>query len=173
MGIEVRRKVRLRVYDPKGDFAMLEIKQKQGENQLKRSLKISRKDALELIEGRYECLLNYKEPFAKECYSYMVSEGYFPSAVVQYNRIAFICKENKTRLTFDSNIIATESNFNIFDDNLVMYPVFPKFNVVLEVKYNGFLLGYIKDYIKKVEKSQISVSKYCLAKKVSLNYNYI
>jgi hypothetical protein len=36
-------------------------------------------------------------------------------------------------------------NFNIFDENLLMYPVFDKFNTVLEVKYNGFLLTYIKD----------------------------
>lgn len=173
MGVEVRRKIRLRIYNPNDNFAMLEIKQKQGDNQLKRSLKVNKKDALELINGRYECLLKYKEPFALECYSYMVTEGYMPVCVVQYNRKAFICRENKIRITFDSNIIATESNFNIFDNNLIMYPVFPKFNVVLEVKYNGFLLGYIQDYIRQVDKMQISASKYCLARNVSLNYNYI
>lgn len=173
MGVELRRKIRLRVYDPKGNFAMLEMKQKEGESQMKRSLKVSREDALKLIDGRYDCLLKYKDDFASECYSYMVSEGYRPVCVVQYNRKAFICRENKTRITFDNNIIATESNFNIFDDNLAMYPVFSKFNVVLEVKYNGFLLGYVKDLINQVNKSQISASKYCLARSVSLNYNYI
>ena len=173
MGVENRRKIRLRVYDPKDDFAMLEIKQKQGDNQLKRSLKVSQKDALLLIEGKYDCLLKYKEPFALECYSYMVSLGYRPVCVVQYNRKAFICKENKIRITFDSNIVATESNFNIFDNDLLMYPVFPKYNVVLEVKYNGFLLSYVQDYIRQVDKIQISASKYCLARMVSLKYNYI
>ena len=29
-GVELRRKIRLRCYDPKADYAMLEIKQKQG-----------------------------------------------------------------------------------------------------------------------------------------------
>ena len=173
MGVELRKKIRLRVYDPKGDFAMLEMKQKEGDSQMKRSLKVSRKDALELIAGRYDCLLKYKEAFASECYSYMISEGYRPVCVVQYNRKAFICRENKTRITFDNNIVATEANFNIFDDNLAMYPVFPKFNVVLEVKYNRFLLGYVKELVNMVDKSQISASKYCLARSVSLNYNYI
>lgn len=173
MGIEYRRKIRLRVYDPNSNFAMLEIKQKQGDNQFKRSLKVSREDAIELINKNYSCLLKYKEPFAAECYSYMISEGYAPVCVVQYNRKAFICKENKIRLTFDSNIIATETNFNIFDENLPMYPVFPKVNVVLEVKYNGFLLDYVKDFIKQVDKIQISASKYCMARQVSLNYIYI
>ena len=173
MGVELRRKVRLRIYDPNAKFAMLEIKQKQGDNQFKRSLKITREDAIELTKGHYECLLNYKEPFALECYSYMVSEGYVPVCIVQYNRKAYICRENNIRITFDSNIIATESNFDIFSENLLMYPVFPKDSIVLEVKYNGFLLGYVKEIISPVNKIQISASKYCLARQVSLNYNYI
>ena len=52
-GIELRRKVRLRCYDPNSDFAMLELKQKQGAQQMKRSLRVSREDAklLKVIEG--------------------------------------------------------------------------------------------------------------------------
>ena len=173
MGVENRRKIRLRIYDPNAEFAMLEMKQKQGNNQLKRSLKVNRKDAISLINGNYECLLKYKEQFALECYSHMTSEAYFPVCVVQYNRRAFICKENKIRITFDSNIVATETNFNIFDNNLPMYPVLSKFNVILEVKYNGFLLGYVKDIVGQVDKIQISASKYCLARLVSMGYNYI
>ena len=34
-GMEVRRKLRLRVYDPRGESAVLEMKQKQGDQQLK------------------------------------------------------------------------------------------------------------------------------------------
>ncbi len=32
-GLEIRRKIRLRTYSPTSDFAMLEMKQKQGDNQ--------------------------------------------------------------------------------------------------------------------------------------------
>ena len=39
MGIELRRKIRLRVYDPKANYAYLEIKQKQGKYQQKRRFK--------------------------------------------------------------------------------------------------------------------------------------
>ena len=41
--------------------------------------------------------------------------------------------------------------------------------MVLEVKYNGFLLSYIKDLLDLVERSELSVSKYCLGRGVSLN----
>lgn len=169
-GIELRRKIRLRIYSPKDNFAVLEMKQKQGNNQLKRSLKIKKEDAVLLTKGIYNPLLNYKESFASECYAIMNMQCYRPKTIVQYNRKAFIAKENKIRVTFDSNIIATESCFDIFSENLNMYPVFDKFNVILEVKYNGFLLSYIKDMINRIDKSEISVSKYCLARTVGLEY---
>ena len=172
MGVEIRRKIRLRVYDPNDNFALLEMKQKEGNLQLKRSLKITREDAIKIINKDYSVLLKYPEDFATEIYAVMNIEQYMPVAVVQYNRKAYIAKENKIRITFDSNIIATESNFNIFDENLLMYPVFDKFNTVLEVKYNGFLLTYIKDLFNDINKSETSVSKYCLSRSVGMHYIY-
>lgn len=172
MGVEIRRKIRLRVYDPNDNFALLEMKQKEGNLQLKRSLKITREDAIKIINKDYSVLLKYPEDFATEIYAVMNIEQYMPVAVVQYNRKAYIAKENKIRITFDSNIIATESNFNIFDENLLMYPVFDKFNTVLEVKYNGFLLTYIKDLFNDINKNETSVSKYCLSRSVGMHYIY-
>ena len=166
-GVETRRKIRLRVYDPKHDFAMLEIKQKQGASQKKRSLRMSKDAANELIKGRYDVLLNYEEDFARECYSIMHYKCYRPKTIVQYNRKAYIAKENKIRITFDNNIVATETNFDLFSENLVMYPVLDKFNVVLEVKFNGFLLDYIRGFINSINKSELSVSKYALARQQS------
>ncbi len=163
-GVELRRKIRLRCYDPNGDFAMLEMKQKQGANQMKRSLRISREDATELTRGNYSPLLKYREPFAAECYGLMHCRAYRPKTVVEYNRKAFIAKENKIRVTFDNNIVATESSFDLFDPRLNMVPVLDKYDVVLEVKFNGFLLGYIRELIDPANRSELSVSKYVLAR---------
>lgn len=171
-GIEIRRKIRLRIYDVKGDFALLEIKQKQGSQQLKRSLKMNRADAEQLIKGNYSCLLNYSEPFAAESYGIMNMHCYRPRTIVQYNRKAYIAKENKTRVTLDSNIMATESCFDLFSNELCMYPVLDKFNIVIEVKYNGFLLSYIRALINQIDGSELSVSKYCLARGVGYHYNF-
>ena len=63
-GVECRRKMRLRIYSPQSRTALLEMKQKQGSNQLKRSLTISREHAEELMKGHYEVLLEYSDPFA-------------------------------------------------------------------------------------------------------------
>ncbi len=170
-GIELRRKIRLRLYNPEDDYAILEMKQKQGDSQLKRSLKISRADASSLIQGQYNVLLNYNEEFSLECYGIMNMYCYRPKTIVEYKRKAFIAKENSIRVTFDKDIVATESNFNIFDKNLLMYPVMDKYNVILEIKYNYFLLSYIKDALNLVNQSELSVSKYILARNVGKNAN--
>lgn len=163
-GVELRRKIRLRCYDPKSDFAMLEMKQKQGSRQLKRSLRVSREDAIALTDGDYRVLLKYPEPFAAEIYGFMRERAYIPRTVVEYNRKAFIAKENRIRVTFDNRIVSTESCFDLFSERLNMNPVLDPYNVVLEVKFNGFLLNYIQSMINCIDKSELSVSKYVLAR---------
>ena len=163
-GTELRRKMRLRIYDPAADFAMLEMKQKQGEQQFKRSLRVSREDGEILSRGDLSPLLRYKEPFAAECYAMMTQHCYRPVTIVEYHRKAFIAKENKIRVTFDNQIVATESSFDLFSPVLNMNPVLDKFDVVLEVKYNGFLLDYIRRLLNDVDRTELSVSKYVLAR---------
>lgn len=170
-GLELRRKIRLRNYDPSADFAMLEMKQKQGEAQKKRSLRVSREDAIRLTKGDYSPLLRYEEPFAAECYGLMNMRCYRPKTVVEYRRKAYVAKENKIRVTFDSGIIATETRFDIFSDDLEMAPVLDPYNLVLEVKYNGFMLSYVKNLIDLSDRSALSVSKYCLARGATLKFS--
>ena len=163
-GIEMRRKIRLRCYHPQDDFAMLEMKQKQGSMQLKRSLRLERKDAIALTRGDYSPLLHYDNPFAAECFGFMHMKGYRPKTIVEYKRKAFIAKENRIRITFDHRIVATESCFDLFSPQLNMNPVLDPSAVVMEIKYNHFLLDYIRQMLNTADKSELSVSKYCLAR---------
>ena len=171
-GVELRRKIRLRNYGANTPFAMLEMKQKQGAMQKKRSVRLKKDDARRLIRGDYGVLLSYEEPFARECYAVMSVHCYLPRAVVEYRRMAFVAKENKIRVTFDHHIVATEAHFDIFDPNLLQNPVLDPNLTVLEVKYNGFLLSYIKDMLRECDSSELSVSKYCLSRSISKHYNF-
>ena len=170
-GVELRRKLRLRIYDTKAKFAMLEMKQKEGNYQKKRSLRVSRADAQELVCGKYDSLLRYDEPFAAECYGLMHMMCYRPKTVVDYQRKAYIARENRIRITFDHDIRATETDFDIFSPDLNMYQVLDPFNGILEVKYNGFLLSYIKNAVSAANRSEISISKYCLARSACLHFS--
>lgn len=171
-GLELRRKIRLRIYSTNDDFAYLELKQKQGNYQEKRSLKIKREDAISLINKKYEVLLKYPDSFAKEMYGIMSTYYYVPKTINQYKRVAYVVKENSIRLTFDKDIRATETSFDLFNPNLLLNPVFNQNLVVFEVKYNGFLLSYVKDIIKNVDLIQTPISKYCLGRTNTIKYVY-
>lgn len=171
-GVELRRKIRLRTYGADTPYALLEMKQKQGAMQKKRSLKLGREDARQLISGDYSVLLKYEEPFAAECFSIMNILCYRPKAVITYLRKAFVAKENKIRITFDHHIKGSESCFDIFSENLLENSIFDNYLVVLEVKFNGFLLSYIKDLLMECGIGELSVSKYCLGRTVSKHYLY-
>lgn len=167
-GIERRRKIRLRIYDVNSPTAKLEIKEKQGANQLKRSLTVSREDAMELQKGNYEVLRNREEPLAKELFTLMTTRQYRPVCIVEYQRRAFMSYTNDIRITFDSKITSNEGNFSIFDKEMQTYPVFPFNEMVLEVKYNGFLLSYIKDMVSCLDCEENAISKYCMARMYGL-----
>jgi len=169
-GVFLRRKIRLRCYGPDSGFALLEVKQKEANLQKKRSLRLSREEAEKLTQGNFSVLLSCREPLAQECYTLMNIHGYRPRSVVEYRRRAFIARENKIRVTFDHSIVGTESNFNIFDPVLSQYPLQDPSLVVLEVKYNGFLLSYIKDMLRDCDSSELSVSKYCLSRTVGKHF---
>lgn len=163
----IRRKIRLRVYSPFDRTVKLEMKQKENVFQKKRTLTITRADAQALIRGEYSVLLHYPEDFAAELFTIMTAEVYRPKSIVEYQRCAYMAKENNIRLTFDSEIKATEADFDLFSPHLPLVSVFPPDQVIFEVKYDKFMLEYISLIISRVNARSISSSKYCLSRSVS------
>ena len=166
-GTDDRRKIRIRVYDPSGDTAKLELKQKSGGFQRKRSLTLSRAEAEAMIRGDYGGLLSRPEPLAQWLCIRMTAGCYVPRCIVEYDRIAFVKNANDTRVTFDCGLRATEASFDLFDPGLVTYPVCPPGQITLEVKYNRFLLSDVKDALRPADRLQVSNSKYCAARAVT------
>ena len=172
-GIDLRKKIRLRNYGATSISAKLEMKQKQGILQKKRSLVLDKENSHRLINGDYSVLLNFDSNFAGECFGIMQMQCYRPKAVITYKRKGFVGMENETRITFDHNIKGSESSFDIFSDNLIENIIFDQFLVVMEVKFNGFLLSYVKDVINEVNASELAVSKYCLGRAIGKNYLFL
>ena len=67
----------------------------------------------------------------------------------------------------EAEVAVAAGNFDLFAPKLIMNPVMGKGLVVLEVKYNGFLLDYIKEMPGSLGKSELSVSRYRMARQVS------
>lgn len=167
-GIGERRKIRLRVYDPEAKNAKLELKEKTGDFQRKRSLPVSREEAEQMMEGNYTCLLLREDSFAQDMYLTMQEKAYRPRCVVEYDRAAWFVRENDIRITLDANIRATESHLDLFAGNLLTYPVSEQGVTTLEVKFNHFLLDYVRDLLSVHGQPQVSASKYCMARSIGM-----
>jgi len=172
-GVDVRKKIRLRNYGANSLSAKLEMKQKQGMLQKKRSLTLDKAQSHRIINGDYSALLESNSDFARECFGIMNMQCYRPKAVVMYTRKVFAAQENEIRITFDHDIKGSESNFDIFSNDLVGNTLLDPFLVVMEVKFNGFLLSYIKDIINEVNASESAVGKYCIGRAVGKNYIFL
>lgn len=165
-GYDKRQKIRMRIYD-NAEIIKLELKAKESDMQRKYSLLLSRKEAENMMHADYGFLLERPEKIAHSIYIKLMTNCYRPKCIVEYDRLAFLKDTNDTRVTFDMNLRASESNLNLLDENLILYPVCSLGEITMEVKYNSFLFSYIKQMINRTDKSQISNSKYCRARKIS------
>ena len=160
-GLDVRKKIRLRIYSPDDETAKLEVKEKNGGMQRKRSLVIPRDDAEKMIRGDYSCLLKTDDSFSNSLYLVMTTGLYRPRCIVEYDRYAFVHCDNNIRVTFDTNLRGSAAFNALFNRNPFCLPAAPSSDITLEVKYDGFLLSGIKSVIGDRLVNVISNSKYC------------
>lgn len=158
-GLEIRRKIRLRTYG-KDSPIKLEWKQKQGAKQRKLSLLITKNHAERILRGDYRCLTEYDGELPLRLYTVMTEQVYRPKCLVQYRRLAYIVPSNDIRVTLDSDISSYEGSLNFWTNSIPVYPVTETGKTILEVKYNHFLLDYVKTALADYELMETANSKY-------------
>jgi hypothetical protein len=163
-GLENRKKIRLRTYGHSSEIIKLEVKEKRGESQLKRSLIINKEEAEKMIRGDYRFLLLKDSDLSKNIYLEMTQKLYRPKTLIEYKREAYIMKSNDVRITFDTKLTSSEANFDIFSEEIPMNQIY--FETIMEVKYRDFLFEYIKKIIRGIDKKEVSVSKYVLGRRL-------
>ncbi len=159
-GVLNRKKIRLRIYDESPTPIKLEVKKKSGESQEKISYSVERELAEALCRGNYRGLKESGDNNLEELYYLMTKEVYRPKGLVEYERKAFAVPTNDIRITFDSRIKSADGVTDLFADRSVFIPAAVEDLVVLEVKFNGFLLSYIKNLLNMSELYESSYSKY-------------
>lgn len=155
-----KRKIRLRFYPPDSEYVRLEYKCKSGSDGVKRVIKICREVAGRIMKGDYDPLMEIQEPLALELYGRLMTGGYHPKAVVDYHRLAYTYPAGNTRLNFDSQISASYVTDSFFDEDLGLVPIMAPDRGVLEVKYDHFLVGILKEVVQSVEPTVQANSKY-------------
>lgn len=159
-GINEREKFRIRYYNDNIDFIKLEKKSKIDGLCHKISEIITYDECMEIINGNIEWMRSSDKALFRELYSKMKTQLLKPCTVITYDRNPFIYKTGNVRITLDYNIRTSMYNIKDFF-NIDKYNV-PVINdsVILEIKYDEFLPGFISDLVNLDGRFITSYSKY-------------
>lgn len=157
-GIKERTKYRIRYYNYDPSVIRLERKEKHGNLTKKAGQTISIADAKVLTDHGLTELTGLSEELRQHC----LLEGFRPKCLVDYDRTAFVCADGNTRITLDENLRTRPFDTRLFASEQAMIPVLEPDQVILEVKFDDFLPGYLGEILADIPKAQIAISKFVL-----------
>lgn len=165
-----RQKIRLRTYTAQGvhteqKIAKFEIKRKKGQLVHKHSAIIDWEDAKAIAQGNYRHLLKYDNPILNEIYATFVTKLYKPKVIVEYKRVAFVMPVSNVRITFDLDLKTDINHVDIFSKTRNLMPVVLEGKQILEVKFDHFLPGHLKQVLSSYQTERMAISKYTLARR--------
>ena len=160
-GIRDRVKYRIRCYNYNTQVIRLEKKEKLGDLTRKTGQSVTEEQVRLLQKGGMPDLTAQPEPLLGELQRKMAC-GLQPVVLVDYDRTPFVCNAGQTRITLDENIRTLPYRADLWASHTAMMPVLEPDQVVLEVKFNDFLPGYLAQALEDIPKIHLAVSKYVL-----------
>ena len=162
----LRKKIRLRTYgDDANNTVRFEIKRKNGQIVKKDAVTISKEDAREVCYGNYGILLGRNNPVLDEIYTTFVTKLYKPKVIVEYKRVAYVSPVSNIRVTFDQDLRSNINHLDLFSSVKDMMPVIIEGKQILEIKYDEFFPGYLKNVLSAASSERMAISKYTLARR--------
>lgn len=161
-GIDNRTKYRIRCYNYNASVFKLECKEKKGNLTRKTGQAITLADALALQEGTLEPCPDTKEGMAEHLRMLRRTTGTRPAVLVDYDRTPFVCHSGNTRITLDENLRTNPYCTDILGPITTMIPVLEPDQVILEVKFDDFLPGYLCDVLADIPKIPMAISKFAM-----------
>ena len=158
-GIRDRYKYRIRYYNYDPSVLRLERKEKHGELTRKTGQSLSPEQTVILTACAPE---PRQEGLCGELQRRCLTEGFRPRCLVDYDRVPFVCADGNTRITLDMNLRTRPYDVDLLASSQAMIPVLEPDQVILEVKFDDFLPGYLGEILEDIPKVQMSISKYVL-----------
>lgn len=160
-GICLRSKYRIRMYNYKPEYLKLEKKEKLGSLTRKTAQTIALRDALRL---QYRNIPQTPDisTLQGELAAKVRNSGVRPMVLVDYDRTPFVCADGNTRITLDENLRTRPYEANLLASPAAMIPVLERGQVILEVKFDDFLPGYLSDALRDIPKVNLAISKFAL-----------
>lgn len=158
-----RDKFRVRYYDGDTSFMNLEKKSKRNNLTYKQKCPINAQEYERIRSGDIDWMETDSRPLMQDLYWQMVMLQLKPLTVVDYEREVFIYKYGNVRVTFDSKIRTSLRNNDVLNPNITMVDTEPGV-VLLEVKYDEFLPGVIRQLLQVSDLRAGAYSKYQISR---------
>lgn len=163
-GIRNREKYRIRIYDFSNEMIKLEKKARMGQFIYKEAAPIT----MELLNSilKHNCprddLMGSR--LLREFYLKLRKDILRPSVIVEYNREAYVCSLENTRITFDKALKCPMNSYDLFEKGCSSRSLLPPGTMILEVKFDRFLPEYIGELLQISSSNRMSISKYVLCR---------
>ena len=146
-GTANRDKYRIRIYNFSDGVINLECKSKYRDLISKRSVRISRDLAEQLISADPTGLDSTASGLVSDVFREMRTHLLHPVVIVDYLREAYLHPAEEVRITFDMQLRTGLNSIDLFNPYIPTIPPFDHDEIILEVKYNQVLPPYINSVL--------------------------
>lgn len=161
-GVQNRAKYRIRIYNCSDKVIKLEKKIKAGSYNHKLTASLTRDQFYDILQGNYEFLQKSSSNLLRVFYHECVTNFMRPRIVVDYDREPFTFTAGDVRITFDKNVRAGISSFDIFDKKLPTIETLDHGLMIFEVKFTEFLPKLIRMAMPNGSADYLALSKFIL-----------
>ncbi len=164
-GSDSRDKYRIRIYDLSDKVIKLERKHKEGPYIQKTAITLTREECDSILAGDISVLYNMHNREAPGFYAAFRTKHMRPKVIVDYYREPYVFAMEDVRVTFDMDIRTGMYRTDIFNPHVPTIPIIDDYGMVLEVKFNRYLPGYIRTLIQPQVADRSAISKYVFARR--------
>ncbi len=169
-GVDPREKFRIRIYNHSDERIELELKQKRNKKCLKTDCPLTREQCEILLSG--DCLPEDKTypPVLQKFIMQIKTRWLHPVIIVEYDRIPYVYPIGNVRVTLDLNTRVSDQCERFFDEELLLRPVFPTGEHILEVKWDELLPDFIQQSLMLENLQWSSFSKFYYGCRLLMNH---
>lgn len=167
-GTDPREKFRIRIYNHSSSHIRLECKRKERGKTHKTSCILTVEQTRLLMQGKALGDIANQPPLLQKLTCKMLTQGFKPKVIVEYDRVPYVYKNGNVRVTFDTNISSSTDIEHFLDAKIAKRPVMPVGKSLLEVKYDEYIPDFIYNNLQLQNLTQTAYSKYYICRKFTL-----
>ena len=161
-GVDHRTKYRIRCYDYQDNLFRLERKEKNGDLTRKAGEILTPEQVRAFENDPHALPPAAPGSLAEELRLLCIGSGVRPVVLVDYDRSSFVCSAGNTRITLDENLRTLPYCHDIGASPGAMISVTEPDQVILEIKFDEFLPGYLGAYFRDFPKIPMAFSKFAM-----------